>query len=133
MKWTIKKIAFIFILAVISTAAKSQITYIDLSIDQPNIEDCFTGIKTNSLNKNLEVFPNPSTGLFKIFLNNSELSGKLKVTIQNIQGQVIYSDEFEIQENSLKKEIDLSGCPAGIYILNVVAERWNYNTKIIIK
>jgi hypothetical protein len=133
MKWIIKKIAFIFILAVISAVAKSQITYIDLGIDQPNVEDCFTGVKTNFVDKNLEVFPNPTTGLFKISLNNSELSGKLKVTIQNIQGQLIYSDEFEIQKNSMKKEIDLSGCSAGIYILNVVTDRWNYNTKIIIK
>ena len=133
MKWTIKKITYIFILVIISTTAKSKIIYIDLSISQPNIEDCFTGIKINSLNEKLEVFPNPTTGLFKIFLNNSELSGKLKVAIQNIQGQVIYSDEFELQENSLEKEIDLSGYSSGIYILNIVAERWNCNTKIIIK
>jgi hypothetical protein len=77
MKWTIKKITYIFILVIISTTAKSKIIYIDLSISQPNIEDCFTGIKINSLNEKLEVFPNPTTGLFKIFLNNSELSGKL--------------------------------------------------------
>jgi hypothetical protein len=133
MKWAIKKIACIFIIAVISTAAKSKVIYIDLNISQPNIEDCFTGIMINSLNKKLEVFPNPTEGLFKISLNNSELSGKLKVAIQNIQGQVIYSDEFELQENSLKKEIDLSGYSSGIYVLNIVAERWNCNTKIIIK
>jgi hypothetical protein len=133
MKWTIKKIIFILILTVITTAAESQITYIDLGINQPDVEDCFTGIGTNSLNNSLEVFPNPTAGLFTISLGNSELSGNLEITVRNIQGQVIYSDEFEIQENSLKKEIDLSGCSAGIYILNVVAERWNYNTKIIIK
>jgi hypothetical protein len=132
MKWTIKKITFILILAVIFTTAKSQITYIDLDID---LEDCFpvAGIKTNSINYNLEVFPNPAEGLFAISLGNSELSGNLEITVQNIQGQVIYSDEFELQENSLKKEIDISGYPAGIYILNAVAEKWNYNTKIIIK
>jgi hypothetical protein len=122
MKWTIKKINFILILAVITIAAESQITYIDLDID---LEDCFpsAGIKTNSINNNLEAFPNPTEGLFTISLDNSELSGTLEITVQNIQGQIIYSDEIELQKNSVKKEIDISGYPSGIYILNAVALR----------
>ncbi len=133
MKRIVIKITCIFILGAIFTTVKSQITYIDLNISQPNVEDCITGIRTNFPEENLKVFPNPTQGLFTISLDNVLLSGKIKVVVHSIAGQAVYSEEIKPKDNLLEKVIDLSGYPAGTYFLNITAGKHYYIAGIIIK
>lgn len=133
MKYIIKRITLAVILGAFFSSGYCQITYIDLYISQPNVEDCLTGIKTNFPEENIRVFPNPTQGLFTISLNNALLSGKIKMVVHNIEGQVLYSEDIDPEYNFIEKVIDLSGYPAGTYLLNISAGKKYYNAGIIIK
>ncbi len=63
------------------------------------------------------VFPNPSTGLFSLELQQ-DLSEQTTVNIYSPSGQIIYSD---IIITSLK-EIDLGGVESGLYYIAVVGD-----------
>lgn len=83
-----------------------------------------TGIKENKNTGNLNVFPNPSSGILNI---------QLPV---NVIGKILISDVFGklIKEIELVEQIDLSNLSDGIYFLNVYnsEQQINYNSKIII-
>lgn len=66
------------------------------------------GVLNNS-NIVITVSPNPTSGKFYIHT----VEDNVKVTISNVQGQVLLSKEVR----GPKKELDLSGYPNGIYIL----------------
>jgi hypothetical protein len=117
---------------VVFTTLNSQTKSINLSIYQPNIENCLTIIESNFSPERLNVFPNPTHGLFTLTLNNSEFTGKFKVIIYNLQGQVIYTDQNYLPENYIKKEINLSGFPAGRYLITISTKNQYYHSKISI-
>ncbi|MBK6784893.1 MAG: T9SS type A sorting domain-containing protein [Saprospiraceae bacterium] len=64
--------------------------------------------------RDLEVYPNPSTGFFTIKLPEIMLDANIVVT--NINGQVIYKKEIH---NSIIEEIDISNSPDGRYNIEV--------------
>ncbi len=87
-----------------------------------------TGIDSPKLDKTREsisVYPNPVTD--KVFVEfNTEISS---VKIFGLMGGAVKS----IQEKGTRLEIDLSGLPAGIYVLVAHAENGNVFSKTIIK
>lgn len=65
----------------------------------------------NSKNLALTIFPNPSSGMFTISLNEN-INSKIKISISDLLGETIYSSALE---NNLS--VDLSCLPNGIYFL----------------
>ncbi|HTA81539.1 MAG TPA: T9SS type A sorting domain-containing protein [Bacteroidia bacterium] len=65
----------------------------------------------------IEVFPNPSTGIFIFKLSGN--TGKNVITIYNMFGENIYNTQF----NTSATQIDLSGKPAGVYLYRIVSEK----------
>lgn len=71
-----------------------------------------TGIKSfNKLNTDLVAYPNPTSGIVNLKLNESDLEKKYSVV--NMMGQIILVGEFK----DLNEKIDLSVLSSGIYIL----------------
>jgi hypothetical protein len=68
--------------------------------------------KKSSSSLNIEVYPNPSSGIFNI----KSPTDKTTVTIINLLGQTIYSESF----NSGTIQIDLSQHPKGAYFYQVM-------------
>lgn len=64
----------------------------------------------------LQVYPNPSTGIFEIKTEKSN-SGQLKV--YSVNGELVYQDEFN-QKNQL--QINLINQPKGVYVLKIQTE-----------
>lgn len=64
--------------------------------------------------RDLEIYPNPSTGLFTIKLPG--IIGKANLIVTNINGQIVYTKEFE---NSVIEEIDITNQPSGRYNIEV--------------
>jgi uncharacterized protein YqgV (UPF0045/DUF77 family) len=133
MKSTPLKLAFILFFIINLRMVNAQITYVDLSISQPNVEDCVTEITTNFREENLKVFPNPTKGIFTVQMNELLLEENLIIVIHYINGQVIYKEKIHVSEKLLNMQINLSGYPSGTYLLKITAGKKYYNADIILK
>ena len=79
---------------------------------------------------NLTAFPNPTSGQINI-IYAAPKSDKINLTIQTIDGKVIYSSEVaneKIEQNAISLPFDV---PAGEYIISLVAGRKIKTFKII--
>lgn len=73
----------------------------------------------------VEVFPNPSGGIFTV---RQKESVKAEIRIFNVIGEQVY----ENLRPTLEQRIDLSGNPAGIYILHVRGGQSTMNRRILV-
>ena len=81
-----------------------------------------TGILENTINNNINIYPNPTTGKFTI-------ENKGDLTICNLLGKNILSQKL----TSAKTEIDLSNHPKGIYFAKIRDRGNNCTVKILIQ
>lgn len=65
------------------------------------------------------VYPNPNNGSFVISSKNLNNSGKLKLEIVNIVGQIVYSNDLQVTGASLNETIELNDCSMGVYIIKL--------------
>lgn len=84
------------------------------------------GIKEITLSNDQEIiYPNPTTGIFKIKTEKQTTDAQLK--INNVHGQLIFeSKEFV-------KEINLSDHPKGIYFLQIKTNEGTVTKKVILQ
>jgi hypothetical protein len=66
----------------------------------------------------LNLFPNPTSGHFSIKMSG-EIEGDIKFTVFSISGELIYSEQRQLQ--SLTEEFYFSEISAGTYILVVTS------------
>jgi PKD repeat protein len=91
-----------------------------------------TGIADTDPFAGLKIFPNPTSGVFILEIDN-QVTGELVIEIFTQEGKKIYSHRLEKRTGLLKSEIELSGKPAGIYILNLNLEKYSSVRKIVIR
>ncbi len=85
-----------------------------VKLDEIQIGKALTlGTKTMEVNSKISVYPNPSTGLVTLNLNNSN-SDMISISVANVLGQEIYSGKT----NESTFSIDLSGKAKGIYYIS---------------
>lgn len=100
-----------------------------LSLVQWSLPYTFSGTGSTSTgseietNDGLSVYPNPSNGNVKIQIDNSPIQ---HVKIYSQIGALIYQSEKETQE------LNLTGYPKGVYLIQVQSENKVFNKKIII-
>lgn len=76
-----------------------------------------------SISNNIEVYPNPSTGIYTIDLNEDA-----QVEVYDLLGKVVYTGKVQAGKTTL----DISNYKAGLYLLNVKSEK-EYITKKLLK
>ena len=126
----------LFLLAFVSLFtfnAKAQITYVDLNVNQPNVENCLTSVTNHPVNDGLSIYPNPTAGVFTIDFDNIMESGNATLVIHNMQGQEIYKEIKNLSGKNNNTQISLVGQPAGIYVLRVLTDKRFFTTELIIK
>ncbi len=84
----------------------------------------YVGIDEVSDSK-VAIYPNPNNGIFNLKLSNVNTS--VQVIITNMTGQVVYSSLLDHHET----QIDLSGHPGGVYLVNITGGTFNEQVKII--
>lgn len=67
---------------------------------------------------NVLIFPNPSTGLFNLTFNESEILS-YTIEVRNINGQLIDLFELDNVGNGFKYAIDIQGQSRGMYFLHI--------------
>ncbi len=90
------------------------------------------GINEKDRFANINVFPNPNSGIFNISIQ-TEQSTDINLNITNILGQSIYKEQLS-EVSSLNKEINLSNYEKGLYFVNLEGKNGKSNShKIVIK
>ena len=75
------------------------------------------------------VYPNPSSGIFNIKLQNNQTN--LKVNVIDVSGKRVFQSDIISNENNY--QLDLSNLSIGIYFLNLQGSNYKTTKKIIIK
>ena len=64
----------------------------------------------------IAVYPNPSNGNFSITINSKE-NGSAEISVYNLLGQLVISQQMPINQGKNNTSIDISGSSTGIYFL----------------
>lgn len=82
----------------------------------------------NLLNENIRLYPNPTDGIVKVYINK-ELEGPVNFSVYNMNGLLVQQAQY----NGAIKEIDLSNEAPGTYYLKITAGNETVTQKIIKK
>jgi hypothetical protein len=81
--------------------------------------------------ENFAVWPNPSNGYINLSLNPSS-NGNIQVSLYDIKGSRVYTEEFKSNGNIFEQSIDFSTLNAGMYFIKVTSDGINKTNKLII-
>ncbi len=84
-----------------------------------------TGVTQAENNNQLKIYPNPTTGLFRL-----SMSALGTVSVYNQDGKRIYILENEISDNELS--IDLSAYPKGVYMIQTITAEGVFTRKLVL-
>jgi hypothetical protein len=79
---------------------------------------CNVGIQENNNKNSFFLFPNPTSGLLNLSIQDIETKS-LNLKVENILGQKVYSENIGITSGSLSKTINLEGLNKGMYLLKI--------------
>jgi hypothetical protein len=69
----------------------------------------------------INVYPNPSNGVFTFQANSGQLIADSKIEIYNVLGEEIYKNTFSALHSTLS--VNISGQPSGIYLYRIISEK----------
>jgi PKD repeat protein len=78
------------------------------------------------------VYPNPSSGLFKLEIDPST-KGTIQVEISDLLGRIVYSEKNIVKNGLLQKDLDIKAQPDGIYFLTIKSAECSKVMKLIKK
>jgi hypothetical protein len=82
--------------------------------------------------ENLKIYPNPTPGVFTIDMNN-DVFEELSVDVLTEQGKEILNIKIDKTTEHFSSEIDMSGQPEGLYILNLFIDKYFATRKVIVE
>jgi hypothetical protein len=82
-----------------------------------NVVDCI-GIEENALLQNVNVFPNPTSGMFSISISNANFS-ELNIVITDMQGKVVFNETDKTVTADYNKQISIENLAKGIYYIKL--------------
>ncbi|MCC7302616.1 MAG: T9SS type A sorting domain-containing protein [Bacteroidia bacterium] len=82
------------------------------------------------LDRNINVHPNPSSGLFTLDVLMPG-SGTTLVQINSLLGQVLHSEKVEMVPGLYSGQVDLEHLPPGVYMLTVKIGNKNYYRRLV--
>lgn len=93
-----------------------------------------TDIRQHKVNSFIDIFPNPSDGIFNINIEKNSQLKEIIIYVYNISGTLIKKKDMIMDNHSYSDILDLSEKPAGCYILHIhLPNLLNYRKQIIIK
>jgi len=112
-----------------------NIVYIDISISQPNVDECFTTSVQDEFTDEqiMQIFPNPNSGIFTIDLNLNRGERMLNVMVYDISGKLVYQVEKPAHNKNFSSEMDLSFLEKGVYFIRVSTSGQLHVNQFIIK
>jgi len=87
--------------------------------------------EASSATKQYTIYPNPTTGVFKIDMNLNSTQD-VEVVIMNTMGQIVRRIRYD-QVNEVKANIDLSDEPGGLYLIRTQVGDESYDTRLLLE
>lgn len=100
--------------------------------DTLTVFDMISGISTPSQISTLSLTPNPGDGQFMLQFNVA-VAGVYTTEVMNVLGEVVYSEQFSVQQSEQRKAIDLSAIGSGVYLVRVSGNGSSVVERLIIK
>lgn len=102
------------------------ITYIDVGISQPNVEDCY-GVSVIPPDfsfdaGNIKIYPNPGKGIFTFELSLPFIANQVEISVHDIAGKQVFQEIANVRAESIVKLMDLGFLGRGIYFVRVVIQ-----------
>jgi hypothetical protein len=88
------------------------------------------GIQIIAKEEKINVYPNPSNGIFQLEINNSQ-NEKSEIHVYNVLGEIIFQSKIQSRDVGIKSEIDLTNQPNGIYFVQINSGNKILTAKII--
>ena len=89
------------------------------------------GIIENLKDLNLNLYPNPANASTKLFASGMQ-NGKYNISMSNILGQIVYTQEVDIKNNLLDININVKSIAAGEYLINLFNDNQSIIKKLIV-
>ncbi|MBC7862331.1 MAG: T9SS type A sorting domain-containing protein [Bacteroidia bacterium] len=90
------------------------------------------GMTKSDIGKSIYVFPNPSNGIVNVGVSLVTPS-RLTYQVINLNGATIYNEQAGIQNGNIKKTMDLSGFPKGVYFIKVISDKEVMMKKVVLQ
>jgi len=106
----------------------------DMALDLVKVETCDIGTGVNAIanNVNLTVYPNPTTGVFTLNVNTTDVN-ELDIKVMNMQGQVVFAKNNFDNIANVNEQIDLSENANGIYFVTVTTDKGVITHKVVVQ
>ncbi len=93
-----------------------------------------TGIESieGELNS-MVIYPNPGAGIFNLSLNLTTDKQNIGVKVYNDLGELLSANQYTAFSGSFRKQINLTGYPAGIYFVQIVGAKAVVTRRIIVQ
>ena len=82
--------------------------------------------------KTLLVYPNPSTGIVHLTINNLQ-GKKVELSVLNVIGSVLYHETVTELNDRYSKTLDLSKFANGLYYVRLEADNTSQMCKLVIR
>jgi hypothetical protein len=96
-----------------------------------NLWNIGDGIKDNSLSE-MKLYPNPATEQIFVTMLSKE-SGNGILTISNMMGQQVYSENVALENGNNQYQINVSSLSSGFYMVNIKTATGSSTQKMIIR
>jgi PKD repeat protein len=95
-----------------------------------NVVNC-VGVNENVEAVSLDIYPNPTTGLFNLNINAIDLNNA-ELQVIDIVGKVIHVQDISVNGTEIVS-LDISNNPKGIYFVQIKNETQNVSKKVFLK
>ena len=107
------------------------VNYRDDKIYKVEPEIDLTTVKEFTNSENIEVYPNPSSGLVNVRFNSGKINDKYTVRVIDLIGKEVMNENIYL--NNKVENFDFSYLPKGVYELNIASGEENITKKITIQ
>ena len=83
-----------------------------------DIKNCINEVSDIFDNQQIEVFPNPTTGILNLQSNGTH--SEVDVHLINVNGKILYQERLNVEASGFSKQIDLSNYTKGIYFVRFI-------------
>jgi hypothetical protein len=113
----------------VNRSSNDPIEIISIDVLRPEMSNGILSTLVDNLS--YQVFPNPSSGIVNLSVNNNEAKD-LTITVCSLLGETVYYSKEVLFEDDLSLKIDLSNVANGVYFIRLGSKNKSYTKKIII-